>query len=168
MKTGNTTWVEQDGYLISDRGVKIDPADLPLLLGKTVSVDVYAHIMVLGKKYRLHKIFCPSPVGHFTDHENRDKLDNRRSNLRIATIGESNINKTNDVSKTSQFRGVSRYRVSTHGGKYVYHYWRATIGVNWQHIALGYFKTEIEAAAAYNKAASELHGEFAQLNSLAA
>lgn len=58
--------------------------------------------------------------------------------------------------KTSIFRGVSKHR----SGK-----WYACISHNGQPTKrIGLFVDEIDAAKAYNKAALELHGEFAKLN----
>lgn len=71
------------------------------------------------------------------DHINRDRLDNRRCNLRIVTKGEQRQNQMR-AGGTSKFRGVcwdkSRKR------------WRASIQVAgvWQH--LGRFKSEETAA----------------------
>lgn len=42
--------------------------------------------------------------------------------------------------------------------------WEATIGLNGRHIYLGIYKDEIEAAKAYDKAASQYHGQYARLN----
>lgn len=42
--------------------------------------------------------------------------------------------------------------------------WAAKIRVNTKEIYLGLFKTEKEAALAYNRAAKKHHGEFAYLN----
>jgi AP2 domain len=46
--------------------------------------------------------------------------------------------------------------------------WRARIKATERQINLGYFKTQEEAAIAYNQAALKYHGEFAQLNMLEA
>jgi len=166
LASGKTIWRDRGSYLESENGVKIDKPDLPLLLNKTVTVDVYAQIMDGRVKRRLHTMFCPAPKGMFTDHENRDKLDNRRMNLRLATISESNVNRPFNGPKTSKFRGVSKWVQRCFGGKYVYVWWRATCSWGRKQHDFGRYKTEIEAARAYNENIQSVHGEFAQFNDI--
>lgn len=89
------------------------------------------------------------------DHINRDKLDNRLSNLRCCTSAENNRNTSSRTGTSSKYKGVSLTEDNT------YH---AAIALNKITHSLGYFKTEKEAASVYNKAAVELHGEYACLN----
>jgi hypothetical protein len=91
------------------------------------------------------------------DHTNTDSLDNRRSNLRLATPSQNSCNSRRDKSNTySRFRGVS---FSKRKQK-----WFAAIRANGKKIWLGYFKIEIDAARAYDRAARMYHKEFARLN----
>jgi HNH endonuclease len=92
----------------------------------------------------------------FTDHINRNRLDNRRSNLRLVSRSQnqSNRGKMKRVG-VSKFIGVRR------AGKK----WGALIQVGAKEIWLGVHPTEAEAAAAYNRAA-EKHGYLTR-NSLA-
>ncbi|MBG9769668.1 hypothetical protein ABD75_11005 [Bacillus vallismortis] len=92
------------------------------------------------------------------DHRNHDTLDNRRANLRLCSIGENNRNRKYSKHNTSEYKGVGWHKTN---GRY-----RARIKFNGKSIHLGYFKTEIEAAEAYNKAAIKFHGEFAEINKL--
>lgn len=55
---------------------------------------------------------------------------------------------------SSQYKGVYKKRSR----------WAARIAVNGETTWLGTFKTEEEAARAYDAAAKRLHGEFARLN----
>ena len=90
------------------------------------------------------------------DHINNDKLDNRRSNLRICSIGENNYNRPpNGNKKYSKYKGVSRNRPD----KFV-----AQIMFKGKNKYLGEYDTAEEAALAYNKKAEELFGEHAYLN----
>lgn len=88
------------------------------------------------------------------DHVNRLPLDNRRKNLRFATMRQNLINRI--IPRRAEFRGVHR---SSKGGR-----WRARIDSNGKKINLGTYDTAIEAAHAYDKAARIHHGEFAVLN----
>lgn len=80
------------------------------------------------------------------DHINGDKLDNRKSNLRICGLGINGFNKKTG----SKFRGVSRCKLKNK--------WRANIVKNGKQISLGYHDSEISAHEAYKKAALELYG----------
>ena len=98
----------------------------------------------------LHRVITNAAKGQFVDHINRNKLDNRRENLRFVTRSQNSINRNH----SSEFRGVFK----------TFNKWRASIGVNRSNIKLGAFDTPEAAAAAYNEAAKRLHGEFAVLN----
>jgi hypothetical protein len=86
-----------------------------------------------------------------TDHHDGDTLNNRRSNLRDATRTQNNANavKRGGI-YGSRFKGVYRC------GK------RWTAQVRNKHI--GCFRSEVNAATAYNFAAYELFGEFSRGN----
>lgn len=89
------------------------------------------------------------------DHINNNGLDNRRFNLRLATNSQNLANSFSAFGK-SKYKGVSPGWKS---GK-----WRAGIKLNYISIHLGTYNSEEEAALAYDKAARDLFGEYAQLN----
>jgi hypothetical protein len=90
------------------------------------------------------------------DHVNHDSLDNRLTNLRIGTKQLNMANqRPQNRQKASRYKGVSKGKQ----GK-----WRARIKFNQQEIHLGEFKTEEEAALAYNLKAISLFGSWAFLN----
>jgi hypothetical protein len=157
-------WEVIEDYLQNEDGVKISMEDFKWVRLRKVTVSVYARISLLSQQIYLHHILCPSPEGMFTDHENRNKLDNRRKNLRPLTIHQSNINRPYNRKKTSKYRGVSRWQCPINGKNYWY--WRATLSVGNKHIYLGISTTEEGAAALYNNGAIIHHGSFAQLNTL--
>jgi hypothetical protein len=116
----------------------------------------YAARFTYGPKRELlymHRVITNAPAGLQADHINGDKLDNRRSNLRLCTDAQNQQNRRKwDGNYTSQYKGVSWYpRLQK---------WVAQIAGH----HLGYFADEAEAALAYDRIAREHFGEFAWLN----
>jgi hypothetical protein len=113
-------------------------------------------------KLWLARFIMRATPGRLVDHRNHNLLDNRKSQLRLATKKENNRNQTVRSPRkprcSSKFKGVFWHKRDQA--------WRAQIGVNRRRIWLGNFDTEREAAMAYNKAAARLHGEFCCLNSV--
>jgi len=113
------------------------------------------------EEYYLHTLLLGRPTGFQIDHINRNKLDNTLENLRLATRGENAMNKAKAKGTVSKYRGVSyKYKNNKKNP------WTAYISKNGTRYDLGYFKSEIEAAKAYNKKSLELCGSFAFLNNL--
>lgn len=106
----------------------------------------------------LHRVIKGDVDGIEYDHENRNKLDCQRHNLRIATQHQNagNIAKRKNCSATSKFKGVC-----FDTGK---QRWLAQGRAKGKMVFLGRFKEEIKAAIAYNAWASKHFGEFAFLN----
>lgn len=110
----------------------------------------------------------------FVDHKDRDKSNEKIDNLRAATASENSRNRTSNKGSSSKYLGVSycqrttRRILKTTGemGFWSYPRWAATITIAGKFKHLGYFKTEIEAAIAFNSAAKEHYKEFANLNVL--
>lgn len=105
-----------------------------------------------GKKIYLHRIVSKTPEGLHTDHINGNKLDNRKSNLRIVTASQNHMNRRKDSRKglSTSLKGASYHKLSKK--------WRARIKVGDRQISLGYYDTDREAHLAYRKAAEELYG----------
>jgi hypothetical protein len=101
-----------------------------------------------GKIVYLHAYLTGYEV---TDHKNRDRTDNRRCNLRKS---HKSLN-VNSVKRSSG--GTSRYKGVSAWGSTL---WRARIRIK----LIGYFKSEDQAARAYNREAIKEFGEFAWLN----
>lgn len=150
------------GYIASNKtksGLgRIDYRDLDLLrrpvnlnsegYGRVGSCKL--HILVMARI-----LGGPIPKGKFVDHKNRDRLDNTRKNLRLTDCSGNSANVTK-FTGSSKFIGV---HWSKRRGK-----WYSQIKKSGKVKYLGVFDNEEDAAEAYNSAALELHGEFANLN----
>ncbi len=100
-----------------------------------------------------HFIVGYPPEGRQVDHINRNKLDNRKVNLRLATSSQNNANVGLRKSNTSGFKGVSFCKRS--------HKYEARIHYQGKRYRLGYFDDSKEASIVYNNKAQEFHGEYA-------
>lgn len=107
---------------------------------------IWMHHVVATRKGLVIKSCC--------DHIDRNGVNNRRDNLRLATSSQNGANRFRK--NKSGFRGVYWYPR--------YSKWSTQIRVEGKLHNLGYFTDKIEAAKAYNKAAEEHFGEFAWLN----
>ena len=109
----------------------------------------YAKSSTGGVSITMHELI----IGYSRpDHENRNKLDNRRLNLRPVTPSQNIMNQSLRNDNKTGFRGVSYVESS---GKY-----RAQIKVDGERIHIGYYDTPEEAAIEYDKAAEIYHGKF--------
>jgi len=86
------------------------------------------------------------------DHINHKTLDNRRSNLRVATKEQNQWNQGAQRNNKCGFKGVSWHTQKAR--------WRAGIRLDRRSVHLGYFDTPEEAHKAYCIASKEAHGEF--------
>lgn len=89
--------------------------------------------------------------GFVIDHINRDKLDNRRSNLRIATKAQNRSNSTIVLSKTG-YKGV---HWAKHASK-----WVAAITISGKSKYLGYWDSPEDAHRAYILESRRIFKEF--------
>lgn len=105
----------------------------------------------------LHRIVMDTPDDMLCDHKDRNPHNNQRSNLRNCTHSQNSMNTT--IKPGAQgYRGVSKDK------RREARPYRAYIQAEGVRKSLGMYATPEEAARAYDKAAKELHGEFAMLN----
>lgn len=120
----------------------------------SIGKDGYRVIGIDGRVYLAHRLAFLYMTGAFpvaeVDHINGDRADNRWQNLRPATRAQNEHNK--GARNRLGVKGVSR----NHNG------FKARIWVNGKDQHLGYFATIDEAKAAYDRAANDLHGEYAR------
>lgn len=102
------------------------------------------------RNFKLHRelIGLTRGDGLEIDHVNRNKLDNRRSNLRIVPRGAQAQNQSKQIGTASRYRGVSWHKPLQK--------WRAQIGFNGRKQHLGYFDSESEAAEVARAARARL------------
>lgn len=108
-----------------------------------------------GKIIYMHRVIIGETNGLLVDHINRDKTDNRKSNLRLANKSQNCMNRSSS-NHTSSYKGVGFHKQS---GK-----WRSFIFLENKYVHLGLFENEKDAAITYNKSAEKLFKEFAYLN----
>jgi hypothetical protein len=105
----------------------------------------------------LHREIMEQPKGLLVDHKNLNTLDNRRTNLRLATRSQNQFNRQKNKTKTlSRFIGVCLDKRRKK--------WFAYIKYETKRTWLGTFDNEIDAAKAYDMASKKYHGDFARLN----
>ena len=106
--------------------------------------DGYLQIRVQSRKYKAHRLAWLHVYGVWPedqlDHINRNRSDNRISNLRAVTNKQNHQNKSKPSNNTSGHSGVRWHKKSSK--------WRAQITHNKKHIHLGCFATIEEAIAA--------------------
>lgn len=114
---------------------------------------------VRGKSHSvlMHREIMDAPTGMEVDHINGNGLDNRKCNLRLATSSQNKRNQRKQRRKTSsKYKGVYWHKRDK--------VWMVRIQAEGKEKYIGSYKTEQEAALAYNEAALKYHGEYAKLN----
>jgi hypothetical protein len=138
----------EHGKLLRKIGIKGSPVFTEV---GTMKPKGYMVAVVDGKMYRVHHLIWMYHHGQFVpelDHINRQRNDNRIENLRPCTHSQ---NLGNARARVHKYKGVTFCRATQK--------WRAQLNGH-----LGRFDTIEEAALAYNAAAVEHFGEFANLN----
>lgn len=121
----------------------------------------YRRIKINGRLFLAHRVVWKmhtgcDPVGFEIDHIDRNPMNNRIDNLRIATHGQNKINGNVYRNNDAGYRGVHFHKQHR---KYC-----ATISHNKKRHHIGLFDSAHEAASAYDAAAKKLFGEFANTN----
>ena len=129
--------------------------------GKSVgsrTAEGYRHVYVAGRTYQAHRVIWKMVYGvdpYIIDHADRDRANNRLSNLREASRSENGANSRVYRSNRSGFKGVFWDNFAKK--------WRADTNFNGKKVFLGRFNTKEEAAAAYEEKVRELFWEFARV-----
>jgi hypothetical protein len=125
------------------------------------SVDAagYVNTSKNHKKIKLHRFIMNCEQDMVVDHINHQKNENRKSNLRIATIVENVRNSKISKRNTSGVTGVRWHKR--------YNKWIANIVVYGKTIHLGYYDVFEEAVKARKKAEEKYFGDFSYDKSMA-
>lgn len=119
----------------------------------TVAANGYRTVAFRGRVLQQHRVVWLLTYGSWPerslDHINRDKTDNRASNLRLATASQNEANKAS-IGRVN-LKGVS----ISNRGQYQ---------VKCRQKFVGVFSTAEEAGKAYDQEAKKSYGEFACLN----
>ena len=118
----------------------------------------YAARKVRGRTVLMHRVVLGLDIRdkRHGEHKNGAGLDNRRTNLRIATPAQNQANQRLQKKSRSGYKGVKWVRRDKR--------WMARIKVSGKTMYLGYFKNPVDAAKAYDEAARKHFGEFANTN----
>lgn len=144
---------------VSNQGnyFKVDNSDLWKVAGFSwrASKTGYLRAKINNKTIMLHRWVMNATEGEVIDHINGDLLDCRKTNLRSCSIMENSRNRKISKNSSTGYKGVHTVYKDR---------FRAVIRVNRKLHYLGYFKSALEAASAYDTAALKHFGEFAKLN----
>lgn len=139
--------------------VYIDEQDKELVSKYTWSIDSggYAGTNILTPtgqtRLLLHRLLMN--LGELVvDHVNRNKLDNRRCNLRVCTHSNNSHNKGTYTNNTTGYRGIVLHR-----GKY-----KVQCRLNGTNTHFGVYTTKHAAGIVAGIIRRELHGEYGQGN----
>ena len=110
---------------------------------------------------QMSRVIMNAKPDQMVDHKDQDTLNNCRYNLRFCDYAQNRYNSKKQTTygskkSSSKYKGVSWHKRRKN--------WQATIIRDYEHIHLGCFNSEEEAAIAYNHAAKLYSGQFANLN----
>ncbi len=150
IKNGNTVMIRMKHNLTAI----VDASDVDMVKQHSWCVDPRGYVVsnISGNAYPLHRYLLNPPTGLHVDHINGNRLDNRRSNLRICTGKENARNKGMGKNNKTGHVGVELLQ----SGKYL-----AKIMVDRKSIHLGRFDNIEDAVSARLEAEAKYFGEFA-------
>lgn len=151
------------GYTFNGDRFILDKSDYDLVKDYCWSISdrgyVVAHsIDNYDKSVKMHRLLFDNCENMFIDHINHDTTDNRRSNLRIVTQSQNQMNVIIRKDNSSGVAGVN-YNKN-------YDKWVARIGVDKKRIYLGCYDTFDEAVKARKEAEEKYFGEYSYDNSI--
>jgi len=140
--------------------ILVDDQDYDYLSTFSWRLNTGGYAITTNRGLRMHRLIMNAPKDKFVDHLNYNRLDNRRSNLRLCTNAQ-NLQHSRSARRikhpTSKYKGVSFAKERSK--------WLASITLFGHGINLGHYQTEHQAAMVYDLWALELFKEFANPNS---
>jgi hypothetical protein len=133
---------------IKDKICTIDTDDLHKFVRYSFNITSSGYV-TFGTQNALHRCIIGAKKGEFVDHINRNKLDNRKSNLRIVTRKQNNQNLSLSKRNTSGTRGVCFVKKANK--------WRSKISINGKETHIGLYSTYEEAVDARKNAELEYY-----------
>jgi len=101
---------------------------------------------------RMHRLIINAKPGETVDHIDRDRLNNVRSNLRLVNASQNCLNRSKTTNTRCNYKGA--YHIKATGS------WSSQLGYAGVFYSLGFYKSELAAAIAYNRKAKELSDYF--------
>ena len=144
-----------DGFFLYKKHRIKSKIGSPVYCFKKANGYKYVYFKRYMTLHRLIYIWHHGDQPDFIDHIDRDRENNRIENLRPATPSLNNMNKVCARGR-SKYRGVSWCERAQN--------WKARIQYEGKSHSLGRYKTEIDAATAYNIKAFELLGDGVWIN----
>lgn len=118
-----------------------------------ISKTGYAKTKIKNKDMSVHRLITNCDSNLTVDHIDNDKLNNKKSNLRMCTMAQNNMNKKNLKQNISGYRGVHWHKTRKK--------WVAQISINNKIKYLGIFE-KIEDAIKRRKESEQIYyGEYA-------
>jgi len=144
-----------EGYKEKRMEFLVDELDEPLVSSGRIRIrkNRRTYYVSIGSEF-LHRLIIGAKPGEVVDHINGNGLDNRRSNLRICSVGQNRQRGVEFKRGASGYRGVHKRRDR----------WKAQIWHENKNIYLGTFISKQDAARAYDAKAKELFGDLALTN----
>jgi len=139
----------------------VDPEDYPALIRHKWSAskrgNTFYAVRSQGKhQIKMHRLITNAPPQLLVDHADHNGLNNTKQNLRPCNRLQNAANQQPRKNGSSKFKGVcwnKRDKV-----------WDVRIRYNGRNLYIGSFKSELEAAKAYDSAARFYKGKFACTN----
>lgn len=139
------------------RALWVDDIDIPAYMSMSWYLDARGYLVHQRRNkdgtfstIKFHRFILAPPPDMVVDHKNRDKLDNRRCNLRIVRQGQNCMNSPTRKDNNTGYKGVKKS----------WNRFIARIRFNGVRYFLGSYATPEEAHAAYCEASKKYHGEF--------